>query len=104
MRIQPTRLVGAALIALAVLAVVLTIFFLERDRLRFGRFFWLAAVFCGLATAIKLQGVFFFLTIPGYILAGLLKKKILPGRAALAAVGFVVAGVGYWAGGFDFLL
>ncbi len=76
--------------ALAVLSVVLTIFFLDRDRLRFGRNFWLAAVFCGLATAIKLQGVFFILTIPGYILAGLVKKVIHWPRAALAATGFVV--------------
>jgi 4-amino-4-deoxy-L-arabinose transferase-like glycosyltransferase len=76
--------------ALAVLAVVLTIFFLDRDRLRFGRNFWLAAVFCGLATAIKLQGVFFFLTIPGYVLAGLIKKVVRWKGAALAALGFVL--------------
>ncbi len=76
--------------AMAVLCVVLTIFFLDRDRLRFGRNFWLAAVFCGLATAIKLQGVFFVLTIPGYILAGVIKKVIRWQRAALAALGFVM--------------
>ncbi len=76
--------------ALAVLSVVLTLFFLDRDRLRFGRNFWLAAVFCGLATAIKLQGVFFILTIPGYILAGLAKKMIHWKWAALAAAGFVL--------------
>ncbi len=76
--------------ALAVLAVVLTIFFLDRDRLRFGWNFWLAAVFCGLATAIKLQGVFFALTIPGYILAGTIKKAIRWKRASLVAAGFVM--------------
>jgi hypothetical protein len=76
--------------AMTVLAIVLTVFFLDRDRLRFGRNFWLSAVFCGLATAIKLQGVFFALAIPGYILAGLLRKQISLRRSALVALGFVL--------------
>ncbi|MDR3573994.1 MAG: hypothetical protein P4L50_09040 [Anaerolineaceae bacterium] len=62
--------------ALAVLAVVLTIFFLDRDHLRFGRNFYLAAFTCGLATAIKLFGLFFFLTIIGYLAAGLILNKL----------------------------
>jgi 4-amino-4-deoxy-L-arabinose transferase-like glycosyltransferase len=69
---------------------VLTIFFLERDRLRFGRSFWLAAFTCGLATAIKLQGVFFILTIPAYLLVGLAQKKISLRRTTLAGLGFVL--------------
>jgi len=76
--------------AMTVLAVVLTIFFLDRDRLRFGRNFWLAAVFCGLAAAIKLQGIFFVLTIPSYLLVGLVKKKFGLRRAVLLGLGFVV--------------
>lgn len=75
--------------ALTVLCVVLTLFFLDRDQLRFGRNFYLAAVFCGLATAIKLLGVFFFLTIPFYLLVGVLHKRLTWPRAALAGVGFV---------------
>ena len=76
--------------AMTVLAVVLTIFFLDRDRLRFGRNFWLAAVFCGLATAIKLQGIFFVLTIPSYLLVGLVKMKFGLRRAVLLGLSFVV--------------
>jgi len=62
--------------AFSVLFVVLVIFFLDRDRLRFGWNFYLAALACGLASAIKLSGIFFFLTVPAYILAGLILKKI----------------------------
>ncbi len=74
--------------ALAILCVVLTIFFLNRDRLRFGRFFWLAAVTCGLATAIKIQGVWFVLTIPAYLIAGWTQKRIRLGQMFLVGLGF----------------
>ena len=74
--------------ALAILCVVLTIYFLNRDRLRFGRFFWLAAVTCGLATAIKLQGVWFVLTIPAYLIAGWTQKHIRVGKVFLLGLGF----------------
>ncbi len=76
--------------ALAVLLVVLTLFFLDRDRLRFGRNFYLAAIACGLSIAIKLLGFFFFLTIPAYLLFGLLQKRIQLPKAALAGGLFVV--------------
>jgi len=75
--------------AMTVLAVALTIFFLQRDRLRLGRSFLLAAFFCGLASAIKLQGFFFFLTIPGYLLVGIVKKFFALRRAAVAGLAFV---------------
>ncbi|MBN1373449.1 MAG: DUF2029 domain-containing protein [Anaerolineaceae bacterium] len=74
--------------ALAILCVVLTIYFLNRDRLRFGRFFWLAAATCGLATAIKLLGVWFVLTIPAYLIAGWTQKQIKVGRVFLLGLGF----------------
>jgi hypothetical protein len=57
------------------LLVVLTIFFLKRDNLRFGRNFLLAAVLCGIATAAKLVGVYFFLAVGLTLLLGLLLKK-----------------------------
>ena len=76
--------------ALAVLAVVLTIFFLDRDHLRFGRNFYLAAFTCGLASAIKLFGFFFFLTIIGYLAAGLITKKITIKRSLAASSLFLV--------------
>jgi hypothetical protein len=62
--------------SIILLLVVLTIFCLQRDRLRFRRNFYYAAVCCGLAVAIKLWGFFFFLTIGGYLIAGLVKKVL----------------------------
>lgn len=76
--------------ALTVLAAVLTIFFLDRDRLRFGRNFYLAAAFCGLSVAIKLLGLFFFLTIPAFLLAGLRMKRIRLPNMLLAGTVFVL--------------
>ena len=57
------------------LLVVLTILFLKRDDLRFGRNFLLAAIMCGVATATKLIGVYFFLAVGLTLLLGLLLKK-----------------------------
>jgi hypothetical protein len=57
------------------LLVVLTIFFFVRDNLRFGWNFLLAAVMCGVATATKLIGVYFFLAVGLVLLLGLLLKK-----------------------------
>ena len=58
------------------LFITLVIFFLVRDRLRFGHNFYLAAVYCGLSTGTRLYGAFFFLSVAGYLLAGLLQNKI----------------------------
>jgi hypothetical protein len=57
------------------LLVVLTILFLKRDNLRFGRNFLLAAIMSGVATATKLVGVYFFLAVGLTLLLGLLLKK-----------------------------
>jgi len=62
--------------SLIVLFVVLTIYFFQRDRLRYGKNFYMAAVSIGLCAAIKLWGFFFFLVVGGYILAGFIEKKI----------------------------
>ena len=74
---------------MAVLCVVLTLFFLDRDRLRFGPDFYLAAVFCGLAAAIRLVGFFFFLAVAGTLAAGWLRGRGF-GRMFLAGAGFAV--------------
>lgn len=76
--------------SLLLLLVVLTIFFLQRDRLRFRRNFYLAAVTCGLAIAVKLWGFFFFLTIGGYLAAGLLKKAIHFRQAIVRGLLFIL--------------
>ena len=62
--------------ALACLSVVLTLFFLYKDKQHFRGYFYLAAFFCGLSIAIKSIGVFFVLTIAGYILCGLFLRNI----------------------------
>ena len=72
------------------LFVVLVIFFLARDRLRFGRNFYLAAVLCGLSIATRLYGAFFFLSVGGCLLAGLLQKRIRFRQALLHGVGFIL--------------
>lgn len=76
--------------ALTVLAVVLTLFFLDRDRLRLGWNFYIAAGFCGLAVAIKLLGLFFFLTIAAYLLAAWLSHHASLSRAFIAGVLFTL--------------
>ena len=76
--------------AMTVLCVVLTLFFLWYDRLRFGRGFYLAALACGLATAIKLAGLFFFLTIPAYLLVGYFQRRLSLMRAVISAALFVL--------------
>jgi hypothetical protein len=57
------------------LFVVLTIFFLKRDNMRFGWNFLFAAATAGIATAIKLVGVYFFLAVGLPLVLGLLLKK-----------------------------
>ncbi len=56
--------------SLVFLFIVLTFYFLYKDNLNFGNYFYLSALACGLAVATKLIGLFFFLTIPTYILLG----------------------------------
>ena len=72
---------------LATLVVVLTLFFLDRDELRFGHNFWLVAVSCGVGASIKYMGAFFVLAIPVYIVWGIVTKKLAwpkaIGKAAL---------------------
>lgn len=53
--------------SLTVLMVALTIFALFRDDLRFGRWYVVAAVACGLAAGTKQAGFWFFLAVPVYI-------------------------------------
>lgn len=76
--------------ALSVLAVVLTFFFLQRDRFRFQKNYWLAAVACGVSMGIKMAGFFFFLTIPVYLLHGYLSRGIPLKKIILLGVIFVV--------------
>lgn len=56
--------------SLTVLFVALTIFALYRDNLRFGRWFIVAAIACGLSAGTKLTGFWFFLTVAVYLIGG----------------------------------
>jgi hypothetical protein len=75
--------------SLVFLFIVLTFFFLDKDDLRFGRNFYLAALFCGLAVATKLIGLFFFLAIPYYIFLGWRQERIDMRKALISATLFV---------------
>lgn len=56
--------------SLVLLLVALTIFALHRDNLRFGRWFFVAAVACGLSAGTKQVGFWFFLTVAVYLVLG----------------------------------
>jgi hypothetical protein len=71
------------------LFIALTFFFLDRDDLQFGKNFYLAALFCGLAVATKLIGLFFFLAIPYYLFLGWRQGRIDTRKALIAATSFV---------------
>ena len=75
--------------SLVFLFIVLTFFFLVQDNLKFGRNFYLAALFCGLAVATKQVGLFFFLAVPLYIFLGWRRKSIDTRRAVGLAAAFV---------------
>lgn len=75
--------------SLVFLFIVLTFFFLDKDDLRFGKSFYLAALFCGLAVATKLIGLFFFLAIPYYIFLGWRQARIGTRKALIVAASFV---------------
>jgi hypothetical protein len=76
--------------SLAILFIALTFFFLDRDDLSFGKYFWLAAVATGLAVGTKVIGLFFFISIPTYIAWGFFTKRIALRRAIVVAGLFVL--------------
>lgn len=74
---------------IVLLTVILMLFFLERDRLRFGRNFLFAAILTGVATATKLVGLYFFLAVGLTLVLGLIKKVPVK-RLVLMSVLFLV--------------
>ncbi|MBT3389364.1 MAG: hypothetical protein HN413_03055 [Chloroflexi bacterium] len=75
--------------SLSILLIVLTFYFLRRDDFRFRRYFYLAAVLCGMGVSVKFAGAFFALAVPLYILWGLKDQKLELRRALWAAFFFV---------------
>ncbi len=75
--------------SLVFLFIALTFLFLDKDNLQFGKNFYLAALFCGLAVATKLIGLFFFLAIPYYLFLGWRQGRIDTRKALTSASAFV---------------
>lgn len=76
--------------ALVVLAAALTLYYLQRDDLRLGGNFYAAAAFCGMASAIKFYGFFFFLAIALYLILTRVRGRHNLRRIALAGVFFIM--------------
>lgn len=75
--------------SLSLFFISLVFFFLDRDQLRFGKWFYFAAAACGYATGIKYHGLYFALTIPALILVALLQKRITFPKAVKNALIFL---------------
>jgi hypothetical protein len=74
---------------LSILFITLTIFFLHKDNLSFGKFYFIAALICGISIGIKQNGAFFFLAIAVYLLWGLFSNRINFKKAALLGFAFI---------------
>ena len=70
--------------------VCAALYFLQRDRLRFGRNFYLCAFFVGLSAATRLFGFFFFLAVFVCLLSGVLMKKIRLKQAIFRGILFIL--------------
>ena len=75
--------------SLSLFFISLVFFFLDRDQLRFGKWFSFAAAACGYATGIKYHGLYFALTIPALFLVALLQKRITFSKAVQKALTFL---------------
>ena len=89
---------------LNLLFVCLALYFLQRDRLRFGRNFFLCAFFVGLSAAIRLFGFFFFLAVFACLLCGVISKRLSVKKAVVKGLLFilVMAGTILWSSPFLF--
>lgn len=76
--------------SLMMLFIALTFLFLVLDNNRLGKYFYLAAAACGMASAIKMMGFFFFLTIPIYLLVTWQKEHLQFKKLLKAALLFVL--------------
>lgn len=75
--------------SLAILFAMLVIVCLNLDALRFGRFFYLAAVMCGFSAGTKGIGFYFFVAIAVYLLIGYAGKRVSLQRLTFSAFGFL---------------
>ena len=76
---------------------VVVIWLLNRDDLKFGPGYYLAAVTCGFTAGTKGIGFYFFLTVFVYLLLGYFSKKVALKKLLFHAVGFLLCmAFGYW--------
>lgn len=76
--------------SLTLLFLALVFFFLDRDELRCGKNFLLAAAACGAAVGTKYLGFYFALSIPAYLIFSLVHKHINWKTALIKALLFVL--------------
>lgn len=76
--------------SLLVLGCVLTLFFLKKDDLRFGKNFYFSAIACGFAVGAKVLGVLFVGTYMLYLVYGLVQKRITLWGAVKKALLFLL--------------
>ncbi|MBI4928676.1 MAG: hypothetical protein HY835_12980, partial [Anaerolineae bacterium] len=76
--------------ALAILLILIALFFLERDQLRLGRGFYLSAAFAGFSAGTKGIGFYFFLAVGTVLLMALIHKKAGWRRLILSALGYLL--------------
>jgi len=89
---------------ISLLFVVLTLFFLQRDKLRFGQNFLFAAAAAGIATAIKLAGIYFFLAIGLVLILGFYLRTVSWKKLAGMAAAFLIVMAIFFLIGNPFLL
>ncbi len=75
---------------LALLLSVLVLLFLWKDQRQFGWRFFAAAMLCGVLTATKMVGVYFFLAVGLALIWGFIEKKMPVKKLLLSAAVFVV--------------
>ena len=62
--------------SLSILLIVLIFYFLRKDDFLFRRYFYFAAILCGIGVSVKFAGVFFVLAVPAYIIWGWKDQKL----------------------------
>lgn len=76
--------------SLLMLSCVLTLFFLNKDDLRFGKNFYFSAIACGFAIGAKVLGVLFVGTYIVYLVYGLAQKRLTVWSALKKAALFLL--------------
>jgi len=75
---------------MVLLLSVLVLYFLWKDERRLGKNFYIASALCGILTAIKLVGAFFFLAVGVTVIWSLIEKKSTWKKGILSSVKFIV--------------